>query len=164
MTYASLRGISDAVRAYHQAYGAIPASLSDLAGLENGYSWVNPNGPTLDGWGRPFIYLREESGFEVLSFGRDGQPGGVGLDADLSTSDLKGRAPLPTLGQFLFELPTGTIVSWCLATGALGAILTFYLVRSPRVSWSLMGKIGATVLAAGVVAGWMMFLHIPTGH
>jgi general secretion pathway protein G len=45
----------------------------------------------LDPWGNPYVYLvpgtRGEP-FEVLSYGRDGQPGGAGEDADISTSDL----------------------------------------------------------------------------
>ncbi len=45
----------------------------------------------LDPWGNPYVYLIPGSRgepFEVLSYGRDGQPGGTGDDADISTSDL----------------------------------------------------------------------------
>ena len=45
----------------------------------------------LDPWGNPYVYLVPGSRgepFEVLSYGRDGQPGGTGEDADISTSDL----------------------------------------------------------------------------
>ena len=45
----------------------------------------------LDPWGNPYVYLipgtRGEP-FEVLTYGRDGEPGGTGDDADLSTSSL----------------------------------------------------------------------------
>ena len=43
-----------------------------------------------DGWGRDFMYrLWPESGkpFEIVSFGADGEEGGEGYDADLSSTD-----------------------------------------------------------------------------
>jgi general secretion pathway protein G len=49
------------------------------------------NGPYLkkavpaDPWGRPFVYRvpGQKGEFEVLSYGRDGKPGGSGEDADI---------------------------------------------------------------------------------
>jgi general secretion pathway protein G len=42
----------------------------------------------LDPWGRPYIYRRTGDGegfeYELLSYGRDGLPGGEGEDADIS--------------------------------------------------------------------------------
>ena len=41
----------------------------------------------LDPWGRPYIYKspgeHNPSGYDLFSFGRDGQPGGVDEDADI---------------------------------------------------------------------------------
>lgn len=48
----------------------------------------SPNLPT-DPWGGEFIYLvpgRQGEPFEIISYGRDGEPGGDGEDADLSSS------------------------------------------------------------------------------
>ncbi len=44
-----------------------------------------------DPWGRPYIYLvpgRSSEPFEILSYGSDGEPGGDGTAADISSSDL----------------------------------------------------------------------------
>lgn len=43
-----------------------------------------------DPWGRPYVYLLGADGlsFEVLSYGADGQPGGQGFAADLSSKGL----------------------------------------------------------------------------
>lgn len=43
-----------------------------------------------DPWGRPYIYTLDTDGlsFEVLSYGADGQPGGQGFAADLSSKGL----------------------------------------------------------------------------
>lgn len=45
----------------------------------------------LDPWGNPFIYLapgRAGQPFEIISYGSDGEPGGTGHAADISSADL----------------------------------------------------------------------------
>jgi len=44
-----------------------------------------------DPWGNPFYYTSPGSDgrdYEIISYGNDGQPGGTGRDADISSSDL----------------------------------------------------------------------------
>ena len=46
-----------------------------------------PNDP----WGNPFYYTSPGSDgrdYEIMSYGNDGQPGGTGRDADISSADL----------------------------------------------------------------------------
>ena len=42
----------------------------------------------LDPWGHPYVYvcpgLRNPTSYDLLSYGRDGQPGGTGEDADIN--------------------------------------------------------------------------------
>jgi general secretion pathway protein G len=57
----------------------------------------NWNGPylrkavPLDPWGRPYVYLspgeNNPESFDLLSFGRDGKPGGTGEDAEIRSWD-----------------------------------------------------------------------------
>jgi len=52
----------------------------------------------IDPWGRPYIYKSpgdaNPQGYDLLSFGRDGQPGGSGEDADvMSWESALGRKP-----------------------------------------------------------------------
>ena len=45
----------------------------------------------MDPWGHDYIYLipgTQGETYEIISYGRDGEPGGEGPDADISTSDL----------------------------------------------------------------------------
>ena len=45
-----------------------------------------------DPWGHDYVYVAPGTGgtpYDLLSLGADGQPGGQGLDADLSVRDLK---------------------------------------------------------------------------
>ena len=46
----------------------------------------------LDPWGNPYVYLVPGSRgelFEIISYGADGEPGGDGFNADISSSNLK---------------------------------------------------------------------------
>jgi len=48
----------------------------------------------LDPWGRNYLYVMpgpEGHPFEILSYGADGQPGGEGENADLSSVNLRGK-------------------------------------------------------------------------
>lgn len=48
------------------------------------------NGPYLrkavpsDPWGNPYVYRSAGDGVDILSYGRDGRPGGSALDADIA--------------------------------------------------------------------------------
>ncbi|HPP66368.1 MAG TPA: type II secretion system major pseudopilin GspG, partial [bacterium] len=47
----------------------------------------------LDPWGHSYIYLspgRNGEDFEIISYGKDGQEGGEGYDADISSSEIDG--------------------------------------------------------------------------
>jgi general secretion pathway protein G len=47
-----------------------------------------------DPWNRPYQYVSpgaDGRDYEITSFGRDGQPGGEGYDADISTATLEQR-------------------------------------------------------------------------
>lgn len=51
--------------------------------------WLGPylrKDVPLDPWGRPYLYKvpGEKGEFDLLSFGKDGQPGGTGENADLT--------------------------------------------------------------------------------
>lgn len=46
--------------------------------------YVGKEGAPMDAWNRPLVYeLDEKWGFRVISYGKDGEPGGEGEDADL---------------------------------------------------------------------------------
>lgn len=69
-----------AALAHRPTAGAIPANWS-----ANGYLEDVPSDP----WGRPYIYhapAANGAGYEIISLGKDGKPGGEGLDRDLLLS------------------------------------------------------------------------------
>jgi general secretion pathway protein G len=91
---AQVEAYAKAVDNFRLDMGRFPTTEEGLAALTarpaDGDKW---NGPYLrkdvvpDPWGHPYLYHAPgtKSEFEVLSLGRDGQPGGAGLDADISS-------------------------------------------------------------------------------
>ena len=68
-----------------QGLGALLVAPADATGRWNG-PYLSKKVPQ-DPWGHAYVYRRsgdQSAGFELLSYGRDGQPGGSGDAADLS--------------------------------------------------------------------------------
>jgi general secretion pathway protein G len=92
---ADLRTVSAALKMYRLDNGAYPTTEQGLEALakrptsaplprtwpEEGYLAEVPRDP----WDRPYVYRRSAAGnaFELMSLGRDGKPGGEGVDADI---------------------------------------------------------------------------------
>jgi len=66
---------------FAEKHKKMPVSLEELPNRE-GY-----DERITDGWNRPLKYVIDSNGIvTITSFGRDGKPGGVGEDADISKS------------------------------------------------------------------------------
>ncbi|WNO54790.1 type II secretion system major pseudopilin GspG [Stakelama saccharophila] len=87
-----IRTISSALKMYRLDNGDYPTGQQGLKALvekpATGAPNWNPEGylaeMPLDPWGRPYVYTYPApGGFSVVSLGRDGKPGGEGLDADI---------------------------------------------------------------------------------
>lgn len=91
-----IEGFSRALGTYRIDVGAYPTTEEGLAALvtkpgdsDKAAKWNGPyleKTPPLDPWGRPYIYRSPGSkgDFELMSYGKDGQPGGSGDAADIS--------------------------------------------------------------------------------
>jgi len=97
VTRAQLDAFEKALGAYRLDVGRYPMTEQGLRSLvERPSGEPNWSGPYLskaipsDPWGRPFIFRAPgDAGhdFELMSLGKDGKPGGTGLDADISVWD-----------------------------------------------------------------------------
>ncbi len=92
---ADIRSVSAALKMYRLDNSSYPTTQQGLAALvtkptgapvprnwaQGGYLAEVPTDP----WGRPYVYRSpgENGEFDLMSLGRDGQPGGEGIDADL---------------------------------------------------------------------------------
>ncbi len=168
-TQCTLEDISQAIPEYHTLTNSLPQRLEDLRALEGKY-WLrfDDEQRLVDGWQRPFEYSTDGTNYVVTSFGRDGEPGGVGLDRDLTAADLHPHDAIPTFAQFIGDCPTQGIVGTCIFAGALTAVLCWFLAKPPQLTREklllLAVKIIATVIGAIIVASFLAVFHIPTGH
>src|ERR1700753_3289153 len=93
-----LQSFSSALDLFFLDAGRYPSSSEGLAALMQRTSGVGAwNGPYLKGntlpndpWNHPYLYRSpgEHGPYEIISYGADGQEGGSGLAADISSENL----------------------------------------------------------------------------
>lgn len=83
-----------ALTAYRLDVGALPESAVGLAALVQAppgqKKWAGPylaKAVPLDPWGNPYVYVKpgQHGEYDILSYGKDGRPGGTGNDADIGS-------------------------------------------------------------------------------
>ena len=91
---ADIDSLEQAVEMYRLTLGEYPRELSDLstAPRDANLAARYPNGGfvktiNVDPWNRDYVYIfpGENGDFDLVSYGRDGEPGGEGLDADITS-------------------------------------------------------------------------------
>lgn len=90
---AQMEAFEKSLDTYRLDVGRYPNTEEGLAALitapvSAGEKWNGPylkKGVPVDPWGHPYAYIAPgaTADFEITSLGRDGQPGGSGLDADI---------------------------------------------------------------------------------
>jgi len=90
---AQIDSLDKALEQFRIDAGRLPSTEEGLAALNTAppgmTNWEGPylkKAVPLDPWGHPYVYAQPGShgnDFDLESFGRDGQPGGSGEDADL---------------------------------------------------------------------------------
>jgi general secretion pathway protein G len=91
---AQVAALRSALDTYRLDMGGYPSTEQGLAPLlsrpANGAKWNGPylqRAVPLDPWGKPYQYRSpgEHGEFDLLSYGKDGQPGGTGEAADITS-------------------------------------------------------------------------------
>ncbi len=91
-----IKTLDEAVSLFKLDHQKFPDSLQDLVVAPG---WIKKpfpaggylNSPSIpnDPWGNPFTYAVEgTSKFTITCYGKDGQPGGTGLDADIDSHNM----------------------------------------------------------------------------
>ena len=89
---AQIESLEKALDQYRLDTRSYPSTEEGLEALvakpASAQAWQGPylkKAVPADPWGRPYVYRTpgEKSEFQVLSYGRDGKPGGSGEDADI---------------------------------------------------------------------------------
>jgi len=90
---AQIEAFGKALDAYRLDVGSYPSTEQGLAALnakpEGATRWGGPylqKAAPMDPWGQPFHYKApgEHGDYDLFSYGKDGQPGGSGENADLT--------------------------------------------------------------------------------
>lgn len=90
---AQIVGFEKALQQYRLDTGRFPSTEQGLTALQarpaNVAKWDGPyleKALPMDPWGRAYVYVSpgEHGDFDISSTGRDGRPGGDGVDADIT--------------------------------------------------------------------------------
>jgi general secretion pathway protein G len=83
---AQIDALEKAVDQYRLDNRRYPTSEEGLAAVQSYLKKSVPNDP----WGRPYVYQipGDKAEYTVLSYGRDGKPGGTGEDADIGVNQV----------------------------------------------------------------------------
>jgi hypothetical protein len=179
-TTVDLRDIDVAIKEHIKETGSPPQSLKEIRVASTKtypprrHAIRNEDGVLVDGWRQPYLYFTDGTDYTVMSYGRDGNQDGTGLDSDLSNKNY--RPPgydsednkHPTLKQYFFELPTEKILLTCIISGILASVLSFLTIdpsglRNRRVLFLLV-KILIITIATLVLSILISAIHVPSGH
>ncbi len=156
--------INHAISEYEKEHDEKVESLYQL--LDDGYLEITTDGKLLDGWENPMVVEYDGTQLIFTSYGRDGKPGGKGLDHDLTNLDPSPDGAIVTFYQFLFNAPIRSIRLWSFAIG----VFTFIAIINDRGSrkkqpWRHnIVNISVFIIAACIVAGFMSILQLYSGH
>ncbi|HEY4443826.1 MAG TPA: type II secretion system major pseudopilin GspG [Steroidobacteraceae bacterium] len=90
---AQIDALDKALDQFRIDVGRYPTSEEGLQALTTAPSgeqnWSGPylkKGVPMDPWGRPYVYAQPgtHNDFDLMSYGKDGRPGGTGEDADVT--------------------------------------------------------------------------------
>lgn len=174
-----VRELDKDVQNFKAQNGAFPQTLAQAYNFANQQKYahskpreqwtpVAPDWAPMDAWHRPIIYRVQGNTYTLASLGRDGKPGGVGLDCDLTgVTPNSAQAAIPLVEVLLDPLARGLeIVALC--CGAFTAATIFQAIGKDDLRrkniFSTLSTIAVTLIAACVVAMIVTILHIPSGH
>ncbi|QDT42218.1 Bacterial type II secretion system protein G [Gimesia alba] len=171
--YYTLLRLREQIEDYRRDHEALPDELSEIPDF-NSLRSLSDN-PTADGWGNPIQYRRTGENYELFSWGRDGKPGGVGLDADLYHDGRNRELSLPTFSQFFLtndesEVARDGFLRAGLMAGVLVAFITLLSLRDTEKSEEKMttGRYVwftfVVIVISSAVGIFLLPVHIPSGH
>ncbi len=168
-TRRSLDLLRQSIAHHQEKTGRLPASLADLDVVRKQEVPVDEAGNPIDSWERPLHYVVQGDRYELYSLGRDGQPGGVWLDADLYAGQPDPVRERLTLWQFatLADRGGGIKLS-CLLAGILAFPLCLLGVKREATRRLSVREVLVTHGMTAIFAIWaaimMSALHLPSGH
>jgi len=119
------------------------------------------------------VYSSDGKAWELLSYGADCQPGGIGLDADIRCTDASkptlNNDSTPTIKQVVRSPHFGSTVVFSVFVGILGFIGTCRHLFSPKKpvtghSAVIIATVAHTIAGSIVAIGLLTFLSVASSH
>lgn len=162
-----LRQLDAALAQHAQEEGAFPQTLEELDNSQREFP-VDEEGRLIGQWRQSVHYRRLAEGYELATLGRDGEPGGLGGDADLeSPGSSRSKAPSLRLPFRYFAFEANG--SWGVFLAALvGSLMTANLAWSlpkqlPNRN-QLLGAVIVIAVGASVVAVFLAGFYVAAGN
>ena len=166
-TAKTLKTVANEINVYRKRKGQLPASLKDVAALSGESSWIQDNGDLFDAWRNPILYQRRGANYVLISYGRDGKPGGVGLDCDSSSDDLKPQNAAMPFMQVVSHPAARVLIRASLFSAAVTFLLAFFLIKPKNLSFENIGYVSTQIILT-LLATWffasLMALAATSGH
>jgi hypothetical protein len=149
-----VNALQQAVDSHVKSARRIPARLTDVPEIND--DLARRPGYLIDSWNHPYQLVKRNRAPTVISYGRDGLPGGEGLDADITANaspDLNGV----TIRQFIQLAPMTPVLVKCLVAAMFTAACAFFAfdinteVRPRRVLPSLLAALFITAMTVLVL-------------
>jgi hypothetical protein len=169
MTERELDHVQERVELERAVTGKLPGALAEIRDWELVAVHLDERKQPVDVWWNAIQYETNGDRFVVYSFGRDGRPGGDGLDGDLYPRSSGRPRPVATLWQFTADPEARGIQTSCVLAGAFAGLVCLLPAHDrrhcTRPSWGrFLIRIAVTAVAAVVGALVISVLHLPTGH
>lgn len=159
---------------YKKLYGQYPETMQHLLGMLEPDIALNETNTQIsemhdfmrfDPWGQPIQYVRvDHDSYTFKSNGRDGKPGGVGSNADITMGDKRGINTQPTFTQLIFDIeysPTFFKISFFLSMIALLAIQLQLSRKSAAMTRQrLVFDLLILLPCCIIVAAWLVVGHL----
>ncbi len=101
-----VRELVQALELYKMDHKAYPESLESLLEKTDEHPEGILDAIPVDPWGNEYEYVSDtEHGFDLVSYGRDGQEGGEGEDADIKSYELVAGTTLDEGGEPVSNVP-----------------------------------------------------------
>jgi len=169
-TRRELKDLELAITTYQQKSNSFPHNFEQLLAMTNDVPSVEIQSERgfVDGWQHPLVFSNAGMTCLIISYGRDGKPGGKGIDCDLTSKNPYPKESVPTFGQFYDNKEMGGMIFSSFFSGALAAFLSFLTVRIPNLNrrgvMILVSSLGATLIGTVFVASMITAVHVPSGH
>jgi len=163
MTKNRMKSVNSDIQAYLKKEGKLPGSLN-VVGVDPSYPSFNDSN-LLDRWRRPYVYRITKTGYTLMSYGRDGKPGGVGLDSDISLDNTNSEVPFL---QAMNDPWASQMILGSTIAGILTFFLAFFLIRPADFSkknWGcIMAKLVPLLIVLFFLTLLIIALDVPSGH